>query len=72
MIMFMNEINGKGFAVGAIVWFALIFYAAQQGECVRYGSCGSEDLIIFSVISMGLLAPAYILARLTSDIFESK
>lgn len=67
----MKEINGKGQIVGAIAWFVLVFYAANEGECVLYESCGSWDLVLFALISIGFLAPAYLLAILVSDFFKS-
>ena len=66
----MNKITGKGWVVGIITWLAIIWYATTQTACLKTKTCDGDDLFLFAVIGIGMLAPAGIVAFLVSNIFK--
>ena len=68
----MKDINRIGFIVGVIAWFTIIFFSSTQINCQKFQSCGSGDLILFGIISVGMIAPASIVALVVSIFFGNK
>jgi hypothetical protein len=60
------KISNVGFICGLIVWFGIIFYFAAQ---TMY-TCPS--VILTSIIAVGMLAPAWVVAILVSNTFNKK
>jgi len=67
-----NKINPFGFITGIIAWFLIMWYSSTQGECLQTKSCDGGDMIMFAVIGIGMLAPAWIIANIVSIIFGSE
>ncbi len=65
----MGDLDGKGILFGIVVWVILISFMANEMTCVKYERCGSNDLILFTVIGIGFTVPSAIVAMLTSGIF---
>lgn len=68
----MHPINGKGFAVGAVLWLFYIVLTSHEASCAEFRDCGSGDLILASIIAVGGLFPAWVLASLVSGVFPDK
>lgn len=62
----MGDIDGKGILIGIVVWVALISIMVSEMACVKYDRCGTDDLMLLAVISVGLAIPSAIVALLTS------
>jgi hypothetical protein len=61
----MKEVTGIGFISGLFVWLVVTWATAQDAACLPY-SCEASDLVLFAVIGIGFLAPAWLVAALTS------
>ena len=68
----MKDINRIGFIVGVIAWFVIIIFTSTQISCQKFQSCGAGDLILFGIISVGMIAPASIVSLVVSIIFKTK
>jgi hypothetical protein len=64
-----EKINKKGFLAGIVSWVIIIIFAINQGSCVNYHGCDSGDLFLMSIIAVGMIAPAYLIA-ITISIFS--
>ena len=63
----MDKLNTKGFIAGGVCWLALVLLFITQMSCLDNGNnCGGSDFFLFLIGSIGLLAPAYIVAILFS------
>lgn len=58
--------TGVGIIAGIIAWFGFCIYQANQGACLRNSSCDADDLVMFGVIAVGMIAPAAIVALVVS------
>lgn len=61
-----DDLNGIGLIAGVIVWFGCVLIIAAQ---TRY-SCPSS--ILTSILSVGMLAPAWLAAKIVSAVFPSR
>ena len=68
----MRDVNRIGLIVGVIAWFAIIILTSTQVSCQKFERCGAGDLIMFGIISVGMIAPAWIVAFLASIFFKEK
>ena len=62
----LKEFNIFGVFAGFITWVSLVWFLAEDSECVRHSSCGSGDIVQISIISLGFLVPAGIIALIAS------
>jgi hypothetical protein len=62
----MGKITGLGCVAGAIAWLGIMFYASTQVSCMQFQTCSGGDLVLFAIIGMGMLAPAWIVASIFS------
>lgn len=67
-----EQLNTKGFIAMVVVWLVLIFVLASQASCGKAYSCYGGDLIINSILSVGMLAPAWFAGLLISILTKSK
>ena len=65
----MDKFTGTGLVAGTITWLACIGITITQLACLKTDSCGGGDFFVFALIGIGMLAPAWIVAMLVSDIF---
>lgn len=65
----MKKITGTGLVVGIIVWLIIMWYTTTQSECLSTNSCKGDDLILFAIIGVGMLAPAWLAAFFVSTVF---
>lgn len=68
----MRPISASGYIVGAIAWLAFAVLVAFESNCAEFGECDRIDLIMNSVISLGMLWPAWVLALIVSPDFPDK
>ena len=68
----MDPVNGKGFVVGAVAWVTFVVLYSLHASCAESKSCGAGDLILHSILSMGALFSAWMLASVVSGIFPDK
>ena len=62
----LQEFNVFGIVAGVLSWVGLVWWLAEESECSRYNSCDSGDMVQISIISLGLLVPAGIIALIAS------
>lgn len=62
----MGKITGLGWVAGAIAWLGIMIYASTQAACMRFQTCDGGDLVLFAVIGLGMLAPAWFVASVFS------
>ena len=65
----MKEVTGRGFIAGLFVWLLATWGTAQEMACLD-SSCEAGDLMVFAVISVGFLAPAWLVADLASALLK--
>ncbi len=65
----MAEINRKGFIAGGIAWLVLVGFLPTAADCAKHANCDAGDLFLHSIVTMGMLAPAWLVAVLTSELF---
>lgn len=46
-----------------------MLYATTQNACLETNSCGGDDLFLFAIIGIGMLAPAWFVASFVSNIW---
>jgi hypothetical protein len=68
----MKDLNWAGLIVGVIAWFVIMWYATSQSACLKFNTCKSDDMFIFAIIGVGMLAPAWIAALFGSAFFNTK
>ena len=68
----MKDISPIGFFAGLIAWFVFVIISSGDMACVRNGGCDQGNLLLFSVISTGLIAPSWIVALVVSIFFPNK
>lgn len=62
--------NTKGFIAGFIAWIIFLLWGLSDSACLKSGVCGGWDLLLWSMISVGMLGPAWIIACMASEFFE--
>jgi len=63
----MGKITGIGAIAGALAWLAIMLYASTKIECVKFNACDGKDLVLFAIIGLGMLVPAWVVAFLVSS-----
>jgi len=66
----MKNINMGGIVIGGIAWLSIIWYASTQISCLQTRTCSGDDLIIFAAIGVGMLGPAWLVALISSSMFN--
>ena len=66
----MKDLNSKGVFIGAIVWIILVYVFAGQVACTKSHSCDAGDITTTSIVALGFLAPAWIVALTASCFFK--
>lgn len=61
-----------GVVVGGVAWVALILFQISQSSCLKSGCCDGTSMFYSSFISVGMLAPAWFVTMLVSDMFGGK
>jgi len=66
-----SDISTGGVCAGVLAWFGMNIYLISEVECVRrhYGCVGS-DLMLSSIMAVGMLVPAYFFASFVSDLWD--
>jgi len=65
-----RDLNLVGTAIGFVFWIILVWFLAEDSECAKYHTCGSGDLVQISIISLGFIVPAGIVALLASILVQ--
>lgn len=63
----MNKINKNGYIAGAIVWVLLVMMLCGKQYCIGVRSCNGGDFFLFWLLSIGMLAPAWVAAVTVSS-----
>jgi len=66
----MKKMHRYGVVAGCIAWFIFCVFQSGEASCVRLGRCDRGDLIVFCVVGIGMMAPAYVVALLVSTYFD--
>jgi hypothetical protein len=67
-----KDLNKGGVITGIIAWFVLINVLSSAISCAETSSCDGGDLILFSVLAVGMVAPAWICAVIASIFFNKQ
>lgn len=67
----MEQINGYGYVTGGICWIVLVILFSGAASCAEFSRCGSGDLFLNAIVSLGWLAPSWFLAVLVSAITKN-
>ena len=62
-----EPLSMKGSIVAIVVWLGLVVLLASQTQCLKLNTCYSGDFILNSILSAGLMAPAWFVGSLLSD-----
>lgn len=68
----MNKFTSLDFAVGVCAWICCMFIQINSSECLKFHTCGAGDMFLFGIISVGMLAPAWMAMLIFSSIFGGK
>ncbi len=52
--------QGWALASGAIAWLVVMFFAANDAQCVKMRDCDAGDLVMFACIGVGCLIPCVV------------
>lgn len=63
----MKDISGKGYIAGFITWIVIMIFTVTQASCLKTESCGGIDLLLFAIIGLGMLGPAWLVANFVSS-----
>lgn len=63
---------GVGVVAGVIAWLVIMFYASTQVACMTFRNCGQGDLVLFAIIGLGMLVPAWYFAKIVSFFIKIK
>ncbi len=66
-----DDLTTGGIFIGIIFWFICIFFLNHGLSCAETNSCGHGDLILNSIISVGMLAPSWLCASIASIFFKN-
>lgn len=64
----MGDINVKGIVAGAITWLVILFFLCNDASIGR----GNDDQMLFGIICVGMLVPAWVVALVVSSMFPDK
>ena len=56
----MGPLDGKGIALAAVVWLAIVVIYSIGTTCAEFKECGRGDLVLNSFLAVGALMPAWI------------
>ena len=62
--------NTKGRVAGVAAWIIFLLLSISSSACLKGSVCGGWDLLVQSIIAVGMLGPAWIIGCLVSDLFE--
>lgn len=68
----MKDISKMGGAVGLATWLGLVVATAFSLSCAEFKGCGRGDLVVNSLISAGMVWPAWIVAVAASCFLPDK
>ena len=55
-----------GLIVAVCAWLVLVYLSVGNAECLRFDMCDSDDLMLSSIIGIGMIVPAYLLGAIVS------
>lgn len=61
-----EPLSMKGSLAAIVVWLGLVVVLASQTQCLKLNTCYSGDFILNSILSVGLMAPAWFVGSLFS------
>lgn len=61
--------NTKGRIAGVISWIIFMLWGISETACLKGGACGGWDLLLQSIIAVGMLGPSWIIGSLVSEFF---
>ncbi len=64
--------NTKGKVAGVIAWVIFLLWGIKNSACIKAGVCGGWDLLLQSIIAVGMIGPAWIIGCVVSQIFEDQ
>lgn len=59
-----EPLSMKGSIVAIVVWLGLVVVLASQTQCIKINTCYSGDFILNSIVSAGLMVPAWFVGTL--------
>lgn len=68
----MNKFSGLDYVVGVCAWIIFVSLWANRAECQKLGTCGTGDMVLFGIIAVSMLAPAWVAMLISSSLFGSK
>lgn len=68
----MPKVQTKSLIAGAIAWILLMIYVVNKSTCLDTDSCGAEDLFLTGILAIGMLAPSWFVAGLTTVLFDKE
>lgn len=66
-----KKVSQLGYAAGGIAWLALVYMMGSSAGCIESRSCDGGDFVLVAICSIGFLAPAYIFARVVTEVTKS-
>ena len=66
----MKTMTTRGLVVAGIAWLIIIVYASTQMACLGTRSCNSVDMVLFALIGVSLIVPAYLLVVLIGAFWD--
>jgi hypothetical protein len=67
-----DSFSKRGFFASVVAWFLLLVFTVFQSSCAQVSACGGFDLLIFGVVAVGLIAPAYFFGLFISTTFPDE
>lgn len=64
-----GNVGKIGGIIAVIAWFIIVFYVANQADCVKTNSCSASHLVLFSIIALGMLPASCFVALLVALLF---
>lgn len=61
-----------GWVVCVAAWFILAFVQVRGFECLRFDTCGANDLYSAMIIGAAMLVPAYIIGLVASAMTKAE
>jgi hypothetical protein len=66
-----EKVSQLGYVAGGIAWLALVYMMGSSFACVEYKSCDGGDFVLGAIIAIGFVGPAYIFARIVTEVTKS-
>lgn len=67
-----QQIEGKGWAAAIAAWMILDFMLIRGLACLKADRCSSGDMMLFALLSLGLVVPAYVIGLIFQELFGGK